>query len=79
MFSSLGYIDGLADDTLLAAAEDLERVAGIEVDGGRAPHLRVLTLAAAINGEGFAQNVHALRTKDDAGVTLGDGIARNLV
>ncbi len=62
------------DDALLAAAEDLEGVATGQIDGGAAPYLGVLTLAAAEHVEGCTLHVHALLTEDHAGATLLDGI-----
>ena len=65
----------LADDTVLAAAEDLEGVALLNVHGGAAPYLGLGTFAAAIDAQSLAQHVHALFVEDDAGVALGDVIA----
>ena len=62
----------LADGALLAAAEHLEHVALVQVDGGAAPYLGTGTVAAAEEAEGPAEGVLALGAKDDAGVAPRD-------
>ena len=64
----------LADGSLLSAAENLEGVAGSEVDRSTAPHLGVGTIAAAEDVEGQAQGVHTLLVEDDAGIAFRNGV-----
>ena len=63
---------GLSNNPLCAAAEYLEGIAAVQVDGGRTPYLGVLTIAAAEHAEGLAKHVHTLLTQDDARLALGD-------
>ena len=53
-------IFSVTDAAFLTAAENLEHIAAIQVDGGGAPYLGVHTLAAAEHVECFTQHVHAL-------------------
>ena len=62
----------LSYDALFTAAEYLEGVAGIEVDGGRAPYFGILTLTTAKDVERFAKYVHTLLANNDTRVALGD-------
>ena len=68
-------LTGLSDDTLLATAEDLEHVSFLQVDGGAAPYLRVLTVAGTEDVEGAAEWIHGELIEDDARVALRDGIS----
>ena len=60
--------------TFLTATEDLEHIAGIQIDGGRAPYLRVLTFTATKHIEGSTEHVHTLLTEDDARAAFCDGV-----
>lgn len=64
----------LTDYTLLATAIDLEAVASLDVDGGAAPNLGVLTIAAAEDAEGRSHLVHTLLVQDYTRVALGNVI-----
>ena len=65
-------LGSLADGTFLAATEYLEGIALLQVDGGAAPYLSVLTIAAAEDVQGRAEHVHALLVEDDARAPFGD-------
>ena len=67
-------LTGLADDTLLTAAEHLECVATVQVDGGIAPYCCLLTIAATEDVQGLAEHVHTLLAQDDARVALGNQV-----
>ena len=62
----------LTDSTFFTTSEYLEGIAGIQVDGGRAPYLRILTIATTKHIERLTQHIHTLLVKDDARVTLCD-------
>ena len=59
---------------MLATAIDLEAVASLDVDGGAAPNLGVLTIAAAEDAEGRSHLVHTLLVQDYTRVALGNVI-----
>ena len=65
----------LTDGTHLSAAKNLEGIAGLEVDGGAAPDLRVLTIATTKDIEGLAQHIHTLFVENHTRMALLDGIA----
>ena len=64
----------IADRSQLTAAEYLEGIAAVEVDGGGAPDFGRLTIATAENIECGTQHVHTLLVEDDTGVTFGNRI-----
>ena len=64
----------IADRSQLTAAEYLEGIAAVEVDGGGAPDLGGLTIATAEDIECGTQHVHTLLVEDDTGVTFGNRI-----
>ena len=54
------------DGALLAATKDLEGIAGIEVDGGGAPYLRLSTVATAKHVKCLTQHIHTLLVEQHA-------------
>ena len=74
-FSNCRIIGSMTDSTLLATSEDLEGIASVEVDGGRAPNLRLLTIAAAKHVERLTQHVHTLFVEENTRTTLKNMIA----
>ena len=76
MFALLRVIAGsFTNGSVLTAAEYLEDIAFIQIDGGTTPYLRFFTIATAKYVERLTQHVHTLLIKNHTRFTLKDVIA----
>ena len=69
----------LTDDAFLATTEDLEGIASLQVDGGTAPNLGILTMPASKHVQCLSEHVHTLLVEDNAGTSLGDYVVVGFV